>query len=504
MRRKNTIAERSHAAREVEARADVGLHAGPTAPYDPLPEADARRLVEAALELMRDIGVGFEPDPQIMERFAQAGCKISGDGVVRFDPELVQETLRSVAKGVKLWNRAGSEFIEIDNRHTWFVTGMTAIKMLDLETGEARASTRQDLETITRVADALPNIDAVCMGCKNVERSDIFGEVDEFVALMENTTKPLEYLCENAASLDVVIEMAAAVRGGRSALAEKPYFMQIVTPLPLYYAKCHTDQIVSAIEAGVPVATGTVTIAGASSPITMAGCLVHCLATDLAAMVLGQLVRKGSFCIGGSDPAFMEPSTGGRGGFPQLMLSDGVLCQICRMLGIPSMSGVGGRARSRRFNQDAAWEIATNMMQTFYSRPANCDYMGLLDDSLSHSLHAMLYGNEQAGLLRRMWRGVRIDDETLAMELTRKEGPRGNYLAQPHTAEHCRTELWEPRYFGPRQPVSTSSLPDVDLFGRIDADLREILANHRPEPLPESIRSKVHSIQRAFEEQYAG
>jgi trimethylamine:corrinoid methyltransferase-like protein len=504
MRRKNTIAERVRAAREAKAQIDVGLHVGPTAPYEPLPEPDARRLIDTALELMRDVGVGFEPNPKIMGLFEQAGCDVSGGDVVKFDPSLVEEALQSAAKSIKLWNRAGSEFIEIDNRHTWFVPGMTAIKMLDLETGEARKSTRQDLATITRVADALDNIDAVCMGCKNVERSDIFGEIDEFVVLVENTSKPLEYLCENAASLDVVIDMAAAVRGGRDLLAEKPYFMQVVTPLPLYYAKAHTDQIVSAVEAGVPLETGTVSIAGASAPITMAGCMVHCLATDLAATVLAQLVRKGSFCIGGSDASFMEPATGGRGGFPQLMLSDMVLCQICRMLGIPSMTGAGGRARARRFDQDAAWEIATNMMQTFYSRPANCDYMGLIDEGLTYSLHALLYGNELAGLLRRMWQGVRIDDETLAMELTRQEGPRGNYLAQPHTAEHCRTELWEPRYFGARQPLSMGALPDVDLFGRIDADLRKILAEHQPEPLPESIRSKIRSIQRGFEEQYEG
>jgi trimethylamine:corrinoid methyltransferase-like protein len=128
--------------------------------------------------------------------------------------------------------------------------------------------------------------------------------------------------------------------------------------------------------------------------------------------------------------------------------------------------------------------------------------MGLMDEGMTYSLHALLYADELAGLLRRMWRGVRIDDEMLAMELTRKEGPRGNYLAQPHTSEHCRTEAWTPRYLGANQPVSTSPLPDIDLYERVDADLREILANHQPKPLPESILSEIRSIQRAFEESH--
>ncbi|MCH8135031.1 MAG: trimethylamine methyltransferase family protein, partial [Proteobacteria bacterium] len=131
----------------------------------------------------------------------------------------------------------------------------------------------------------MPNIDGVCIACKNVERSDIFGEIDEFAAMAENTTKPLEYLCEYSQSLDVVIEMAAAIRGGYDALRDKPYFVHLVTPLPLNFGKTHSDQIITAVRAGVPVASGTVAMGGASSPITVAGCLTQCLLTDLAAIV---------------------------------------------------------------------------------------------------------------------------------------------------------------------------------------------------------------------------
>jgi len=39
-----------------------------------------------------------------------------------------------------------------------------------------------------------------------------------------------------------------------------------------------------------------------------------------------------------------------------------------------------------------------------------------------------------------------------------------------------------------------------NLVERIDADLREILADHRPDPLSESIRSEIASIERCFAE----
>jgi hypothetical protein len=39
----------------------------------------------------------------------------------------------------------------LDLAHTWFMPGMTGIKVYDLATGEARDSTGTDLATITRV-----------------------------------------------------------------------------------------------------------------------------------------------------------------------------------------------------------------------------------------------------------------------------------------------------------------------------------------------------------------
>jgi len=502
MRRGRTKRRLAEQASAIHKNEDRGLHYGPTPPYDPLKKAQALQIIESAFETMREAGVEFEPDPKVMNIFRDAGCQVSESGLVKFPTSVVLDALDSMAKSVKLWNRPGTEFIEVDNRHTWFVPGMTCIKVYDEASGEPRESTRDDLALNTRVADALMNMDAVCVTCKIVDQSDIHGEIEEFVVLAENTTKPLEYLCENAESLEVVIDMAAAIRGGHRQLAEKPYFMHLVTPLPMYYAKCHTDQIINGVHAGIPIVLGTIVIGGASAPITMAGCLVHCLATDFAGIVLGQLVRRGSFCIGASDPSFMEAATGGIGGFVQSSLADMVMCQVSRELDFPSMTGIGGCSLSRRFNQDAVWEISSTMMQTFFSRPATCDYVGSLDEGITYSLHAMLFCDDLIKMLRCMWKGISVDDDMLAMDLTLQEGPRGNYLANQHTVDHCRTEGWNSRFFGASMPLSNNEKPDVDLFVRIDEELKIIIETHKPEPLAPDILENIRSLQQAFMASY--
>ena len=480
------------------AVADAGLHHGPTAPYEPIPAEQAQQLIDSALILMRDSGVAFEPESEAVSILRAAGFPVSEDGVARFAPERVRDALDSVAKSARLWDRSGRRAIDLDCRHTWFMPGMTCIKVYDLETGEPRDSSGDDLAAVTRVADALANIDAVCIACKNVSRSDIHGEIEEFSIMAANTVKPLEYLCESPRSLGVVIDMAAAIRGGHQQLFDKPYFLQIITPLPLNYHAMHTDQLIQAVRAGVPVSIGTLPIGGASTPITTAGSIVNSLATDFAAMVLAQLVRRGSFCIGSSDVCFMEPATGNIGNFAQTSLADLIMCQLRRRLGLPSFTGAGGHSASSRFNQDAVAELTAGMMQAFFSRPATLDYCGSLDQGLTYSLHALLLCNDLAGLLRTMWQDVQIDAGTLALDLACQVGPRGNYLAQPHTVRHCREHLWQSRYFGPNMPAGGDGGPADDLKQRVDRDLREILKNHRPEPLDPAVEALMREIRESF------
>jgi trimethylamine:corrinoid methyltransferase-like protein len=481
---------------------DPGLHRGPTPAYSPFSPADAQRIIDAAFELMSESGIAFDPEPDHLDRLRDAGCSVSPDGGVKFPVDLVRQCIATVAKSTRMWNRDGTGSLEIDTNHTWFLPGMTCIKAFDLETGEARDSNREDLATATRVSDAMPNIDAVCISCKNIEESSIHGEIDEFSVLAENTTKPLLYLCEFAESLRVVTDMAAIIRGGRKPLAEKPYFVHLVTPLPLNFARPHTQQVIDATEAGVPLIVGTVSIAGATAPITIAGLLAHSLATDLTGVVLSQIVREGSFCAGSTDASFMEVATGAIGAPSQSALAEMAMCEVSRILKIPRMTSTAGWSLARRFNQDAAAEVATNMMQVFYSRPGICPYLGSVDEGITFSLHCLLYADELAGMLRSMWRGIEVSDEMLALELTRAVAPRGDYLAHEHTAKYCRREAWNARYLGANYPTASGGLPDEDLTERIDKELQQILENHRPPALPKEILDEMDSIREKFRQSY--
>ncbi len=494
MRRARTRRSRTN---EKPARSS-GRHFGPTPPYGFMSEGDVAKVIDTAVSLLASSGVVFEPGTEADELLRGAGCEMGADGVVKIPEAVTRKALETASRQATLWDRNGENPITIDCDHTWFMPGMTCIAVYDEDTGEPRPSNREDLAAITRLSDGLPNIDAVCVSVKNVSESNLFGEVDEFVCMMENTIKPLEYLCEYPVSLDAVIEIATELRGSARKLKEKPYFLHLVTPLPVNFARIHIDQILSAVRAGIPAGVGTLAIGGASSPITLAGCLTHCLMTDFAAIVLGQLAVEGSFCMGGSDVFFMEPATGAIGSFAQMTTADMAAAQVRRSLGFPSLTASGGCTVARRFNQDAVWEISTSTMNMFYHRPATCDYLGSLDQGLTFSETALLFSDDMAGMLRKMWEGMTVSDDQIGTDLINRLGPKGQFLAEQHTVDNCRSQVWNSRYLGQNIPLSNGGLPDQDLFERIEVDLAERRKAPPPEAPPEGVMAKAHEVLSRF------
>ena len=94
------------------------------------------------------------------------------------------------------------------------------------------------------------------------------------------------------------------------------------------------------------------------------------------------------------------------------------------MLVVQGMAGGSGGSRARRFNQDAAFQIAAGIQKMFFTRPAVSHRMGSIDSGITYSLHALLLTNDLVGMLRRLWNGVTVDDERRDADGSRVEGPR--------------------------------------------------------------------------------
>jgi len=77
---------------------------------------------------------------------------------------------------------------------------------------------------------------------------------------------------------------------------------------------------------------------------------------------------------------------------------------------------------------------------------------GLLHGSRIFSYEMLLMDAEIWSILRAMFRGIDINEETLALDAIREVGPGGMFLTHSHTLEHMG-QLWLPTLMD-RRPYS--------------------------------------------------
>ncbi len=461
-------------------------------------DSDAERIIDGALELLQEIGVKFDSHPMALELFSSAGCKIAEDGVVMIPSSLVKESIESAGKSTRVWNREGTDFYELAPGNTVFSADIGAPNIIDPVTGDRRPSTEEDLATVTRVADALQNIDAVGLTCGIIDQPRKIAEIAEFVTIATNTTKPLYFRCEYPRSLEAVIDVAVSIRGSRENLKEKPYFPFWITPMPLHYPDSVVEQLFLAVETGIPIAIGTANIGGISAPVTVAGNLVNGLATFISGMVLAQLISRGCFCMDSTLPVYMDAATGEVAGWPEVFMSELARRQIDSMLGFQTQCATAGSTISAQFNEQGIAETSMDMIYSISNPATYYSGIGGVEAGISYSIQSLVLCNEIAGMLRRIWKGVETDDQHLALDVTRDVGSQGSYMLQMHTAKFSRKELWRPKYLERGMWDDWVNGSKKDLVDRINEDIKRIMETHKPEPLPGPVKEDIARIVKKY------
>jgi len=69
---------------------------------------------------------------------------------------------------------------------------------------------------------------------------------------------------------------------------------------------------------------------------------------------------------------------------------------------------------------------------------------GSVDNALSASFEKIVVDNEVCGYVTRLARGIEVNDETLALDVIKEVGPRGQYLTHRHTVQRFRREHFIP------------------------------------------------------------
>jgi trimethylamine--corrinoid protein Co-methyltransferase len=143
--------------------------------------------------------------------------------------------------------------------------------------------------------------------------------------------------------LEKIVEMAAAIVGGKDKLKERPIISFITCPIsPLKLVQDCCEIIIGSARSGIAINILSMAMAGGSSPITLAGTLVDHNAEVLAGIVLNQLTCKGAPVVYGSSTTAMDLRLAvATVGTPECAMISAAVARLARYYSLPSFVAGG-------------------------------------------------------------------------------------------------------------------------------------------------------------------
>lgn len=465
-----------------------------------LDEQDCQTLHDATLRVLERTGVLVQ-EPQALALLARAGAMVDGD-LVRLPERLVQWGLDRVPKSAVLYDRDGREAIRLQGRRVSFGPGSDCLMCHDHRTGRRRPAVLQDVRDTASVVDALPGLD---FAMSLFTPSDVTAELCDryqLQAMLEHTTKPIVYVTfdDDQAHLDASA-MGALVAGGERALSARPFLACYKNTLfPLVHNRSAVRTLIDLSAMGLPCIYSPVSTAGTVAPMTVAGATVVVNAGVLLGVVLSQLVREGAsyIAIGWAGEALDMRTLVDVFSWPDHRC---VYSSLLHWYGLPIWA-LGGTTEAKVPDQQAAAELALTLMADAVAGNHMVHDIGFMDAADCGALTQLVLADDVVGWLRHFLAPVDLSDEALALDVIEEVGPGGLFLKHRHTRRHAR-ERFAPRLFDRRSHRDWLVDGGRDALARAAERVEAILREHRPEPLPDDVRTAVSGVVEAAERRLA-
>jgi trimethylamine--corrinoid protein Co-methyltransferase len=454
---------------------------------------DCLRIHRASTEILRNTGVKVH---------SQAGLKLLRDSgaaveeqLVKIPPSLVEWALASAPGAFNLYRRGTDEIaVRLDGQNVYFGPGSDTLRYLDPRSGRRRDFQLADVADCMRLCDALPEIGFVMsLGIPRDVPSELHYR-HQFATMLHSTTKPIVFVCDGLEDIEAIGAMAAAVAGGMDRLSQYPSLLLYSEPItPLQHSPEAIEKLLYCAEHAIPITHSPAPMMGGTAPITLAGAVALGNAEMLSGLVMHQLKNSGApFLYGhGVHHLDMKEMVSAYGA-PEFQLARVLAAEMGRFYGLP-VWGYAGHSDSKVVDGQAAADAQFSVLVALMAKTNVNHDVGYLESGLTGSPEMIVLTNEIISMTRKFVDGVRIDDETLALDVIHEVGPAGEFLSHDHTLNHWQ-ELWMPQIFN-RQRLDVWEKQGAQ---NINPQVREIavtlMDEHPVEPLPDSVEREIQAI----------
>jgi trimethylamine--corrinoid protein Co-methyltransferase len=454
------------------------------------------RIIAEAYELLLDPGVRIHSD-EALDLLAGTGATVDRAArVARIPPDLVHSAVKSAPSSFYLHNTAGEPTVHYGADDVHFDPGSAAIRVLDYARNEARLPQTGDLVRYVKLAERLPQIDAVstAMVCADVPRS--MADLYRLYLVLRFASKPMVTGAFAIETWPVMKDLLVAVAGSGEVLATRPLAVFDVCPSPpLLWSDITCANLIDCARCQVPAELVSMPLAGATGPATLVGSVVQHTAENLSGVTIHQLARAGSPIVWGGSPAAFDMRTGTTPmGAVETMMIDMAYAQVGKRLGLPTHAYMG-MSDSKIVDAQCGFESGIGTVLAALAGINMVSGAGMLDFESCFSLEKLVLDCEIIGQARRLVRGMDDSEDPLALTVMRQVGHAGHFLAAEHTRRWFRREQVMPsdvvdRDF--RQQWEQKGRKDT--LERAHERVEAMIAAYEPTPLADHVVAELERI----------
>ncbi|MCX6364837.1 MAG: trimethylamine methyltransferase family protein [Actinobacteria bacterium] len=404
-----------------------------------LADEEKSRIADQAIDLLASTGMRFAGS-KVLPLLAERGAVVDeSTGVARLPRALVEWAIAQTPRSIVMAGATPADDVVLGEGEPFhFAPSGCVAKTLDFRTGIRRPSTLDDLRECTALMDELPQLDLMWTQVSATDVPLEQRELVEYFTMLSETSKHVTFVdCPN--EIDAVIRICEVLSGDLERFRARPRISTVVTAAsPLQVEGAVLDIHVALAAQGVPIEVYSMTIAGATSPVTLAGTVVQGLAEFLGVATALQVAAPGAklvFCFGSGILDMLRTTFSM--GCVESALMGAMATEVGHYLGVPTLNP-GLSTDSKHLGLQNGYEKALKVASVCGANPDIVSGWGLIDSHNTMYLPQSVVDNEIAAMVRRLNREVEVSAATLAADSIAKVGPGGGYLGEKDTARRIR------------------------------------------------------------------
>lgn len=454
-----------------------------------LSDQEIEAIHNATLRILGEVGLVMD-HAIICDQLADSGATFNDDRV-QIPPELVEESIRTCTKQVRIRGRNGTYITLGNGSLQWHNLGGARDIYYPLS-GEIRRATVHDVEETTRLLDALDQVTTITPYCTPTDVPAGLMSLAMYRHALPQTTKPLQGPgIQTAREVQYAIQMAEVIGPAKEVLT-----LSVSPVSPLTFPDELVGAMVRIAEQEIPFGPLPCPTAGMTAPMSLAGALTQQNAEVLACVVISQIVNPGLPIIYCGRLAMMEPTTGGTvWGGVELGMASAATVQIAHRYGLP-VNVYGFSTNAHTLDIQSGYERALNAILPALAGADELSGIGEMAAGVTGSLAQIVVDNSIAGSVRRAVKGFEVNADSLAVDVIHKamEEER-NFLTQRHTINYLRAgEICLDKLVENRSYQGWLGAGKPEMVEKAQAKADQILAEHLVPPLDDAQNKELDKI----------